>query len=818
LAACVLFGALSSPGTVQRLDNKADNLSSPEYVGSILDKDNAWLDPLLAILGSEPVEAIAEAIEAHPEAYTELKIIEEWMAQDGLLDAGSFSPEAVKRPFDELGADGSELALEMDRLLQSGTPVTDPQVIELYLQACEKRRAKRFSKHLPVLRKIVFTKHFDMGGSHYAYTEALSDANSERNITPGASLCVLESDGIYGEVRTLIDEPNGVVRDPDVSYDGKRILFSWKKSVLEDDYHLYEMEVSSGKIRQLTFGLGYADYEGVYLPNGDIVFNSTRCVQSVDCWWTEVSNLFTCDGDGKYMRRLTFDQVHTNYPQVTPDGRIIYTRWDYSDRGQMFVQGLFQMFPNGTGQTEFYGNNSWYPNSILHARAIPGTNKVVGIFSGHHTLQKGWLGIIDPTLGRQENSGAQLICPIRPAEPVPDPAKNQDALDYYAQTGDQFQYPYPLSEREFLVTYKRDGQPWFVIAFVTDDGKREVLAADPDNSCNQPIPLAPRPKPHIRPSSVDYRKTDGAVFMENIYLGPGLKGIPRGTIKELRVVALEFRAGAVGVNGNVGEAGWSDVTTPISIRGACDVKKVLGTTPVLEDGSAFFIIPARTPVYFQALDEKGHVVQNMRSWITLQPGETASCVGCHESKNTVPVSSKLAKAMEAGPQPLKLWQGEPRGFSFAKEIQPILDKHCVSCHNADQGAALSYTGKTTPDPETGRKWSDSYLALANRDYVDWIDPQSGPPMRAPYSHGAAKSKLVAMLEQGHMGVELSKDEMERICCWIDLLVPYCGDYMEGFEGEFLEKYQRFLDKRKRWEAEEARNIEELIKVRYGGGR
>ena len=130
--------------------------------------------------------------------------------------------------------------------------------------------------------------------------------------------------------------PDGVLRDPDVSYDGRRVLFAWKKSLDEDDYHLYEFDVATGRVRQLTSGLGFADYEGVYAPNGQIIFNSTRCVQTVDCWWTEVSNLYTCDGDGRYLRRLGFDQVHTNYPTVMPDGRILYTRWEYSDRGQMF--------------------------------------------------------------------------------------------------------------------------------------------------------------------------------------------------------------------------------------------------------------------------------------------------------------------------------------------------------------------------------------------------------------------------------------------------------------------------------------------------
>jgi hypothetical protein len=263
------------------------------------------------------------------------------------------------------------------------------------------------------------------------------------------------------------------------------VLFAWKKSLDEDDYHLYEMNVASGAVRQLTFGLGFADYEGAYMPNGHIVFNSTRCVQTVDCWWTEVSNFYTCDGDGRYLRRLGFDQVHSNYPTVTPDGRVLCTRWEYSDRGQIFPQGLFQMNPDGTGQTVFYGNNTWFPTAILHARAIPGTQKAVAIFSGHHTIQKGWLGILDPSRGRQENQGAQLIAPVRETEAV--------RVDAYGQEGDQFQYPYPLSETEFIVAFRpADSDRRFGIYWMDKDGRRELLASDPAISCNQPVPLAPR--------------------------------------------------------------------------------------------------------------------------------------------------------------------------------------------------------------------------------------------------------------------------------------------------------------------------------------
>ncbi len=163
----------------------------------------------------------------------------------------------------------------------------------------------------------------------------------------------------------------------------------------------------------MTFGLGFADYEGAYLPDGDLVFNSTRCVQVVDCFYTEVSSLYTCDRDGRYLRRLAFDQVHSNYPTVSDDGRVLYTRWEYNDRGQVFTQGLFQMNPDCTNQTECYRHNSYFPTAVLHARQVPGTSKIVAIASGHHCPQTGKLILLDPSRGRQENEGAQLICTFR---------------------------------------------------------------------------------------------------------------------------------------------------------------------------------------------------------------------------------------------------------------------------------------------------------------------------------------------------------------------------------------------------------------------
>ena len=762
----------------------------------------------------------------------------DWAIQDGgnefhrwlASEEWDFSAkEMMARVLEELGPANKDLREEFNKLRDLQSVSFSRQWLDFYIKACHRRRENRLKPLLKRWTKIVFTKHYNLGGSHYAYTEGQSDAQRERHFVPGSSLCLLEMNGNYGEVRALITDPNGVIRDPDVSYDGKRILFAWKKSDRQDDYHLYEMNVESGNFRQLTFGLGFADYEPAYLPSGDIIFNSTRCVQTVDCWWTEVSNLYTCDKDGGYLRRLTFDQVHTNYPTARDDGQVLYTRWEYNDRGQIFTQPLFQMNPDGTAQTECYGNNSWFPTTILHARGIPGSTKIVAILTGHHTLQQGKLALLDTSRGRQEAAGVQLIAPPRPARAV--------RVDRYGQEGDLFQYPYPLSEREFLVAYdpygnsdKMYARP-YGIYFMTVDGRRELLAWDSNISCNQPVPLAPHQRPQTRPSMVDYRDRSGTYYLQDIYAGEGLQGVRRGTVKRLRVVALEYRAAGIGENRNQGPAGSALISTPISIgNGSWDVKVVLGDAKVHMDGSACFTVPARTPVYFQALDEKGHAVQTMRSWSTLQPREIFSCVGCHENKNLAPRLRPPTLAMKAGPKPLEPFYGPARGFSFITEIQPILDRHCIRCHNGSLEAdsaeeesrdgsnrpAFGLLGAQTVDAVAKRKWSNAYLWLTQggrpNEWVNWISAQSAPPMLSPYHAGAATSRLITLLEEGHEGVQLSSEELDRLACWIDLLVPFCGDYAEAnaWSPEEIETYNHFLAKRKRMEQIEETNIESFL--------
>lgn len=965
----------------------------------------------LAAMSVLALPAIAAGPAKAVPAVTRADLFADWCAQD-MPSSGQacfenkvgcdVEMQMVGLVIQELGDGGRRLfSARLAELSDANVPGTDSRWRALYVDACQARRTKRLAPLLSKYPRIVYTKHYDLGGSHYAYTEGQSDAQNERTFKPGSALCLLRADGGLGETRVLAQDAGGVIRDPDVSYDGKRILFAWKKSDRQDDYHLYEMEAATGRVRQLTAGLGFADYEGAYLPDGNIIFNSTRCVQTVDCWWTEVSNLYICDKNGRYMRRVGFDQVHTNYPTVTDDGRVLYTRWEYNDRGQIFPQPLFQMNPDGTGQTEAYGNNSWFPTTIMHARGIPGTQKILAVLSGHHNLQRGKLAVLDPSVGTQEATGAVLVAPIRETKAV--------RVDAYGQDGEQFQYPYPVTETQFLVTYRpqgvrnRQNGRWFGIYFIDMDGRRELLATDARISCQQPVPLARRPVSPLRPSTVDYRKTTGVYYVRDVYAGGGLKGVARGTVKRLRVVTMEFRAAGIGENYSNGPAGGALASTPVAIDNAAwDVKVVLGSVPVHQDGSAMFVVPARTPVYFQLLDANDSVVQSMRSWSTLQPGETFSCVGCHEAKNDAsPAEGYVSQAVRQGAVALKPFYGPARGFSFPKEIQPILDKHCIRCHNdrsarikatadgreksqtialtnpkvllpigsmwrhttdkpssgwtaekfddskwktgqagfgtpgtpggkvatawqtsdiwmrttftlpaswdmsrklgvirwchdedvdvyinghpagKDQGFITNYSdvpmdmrllrpgvnvvamhcrqtsggqfvdlalleggdsksqpqvaakpaekplppgekkafsllGEPNLDKRAKRYWSDSYLALTQsgrpNGIVQWLNVQSIPPMLPPYFAGSARSGLISMLAAGHNGVKLSREGMDKLRCWIDLLVPYCGDYTEANAWNDHEKrmYARYLAKRQQMEAWERTNIKAML--------
>lgn len=702
--------------------------------------------------------------------------------------------------------------------------------LDAWLAYAAERRKARIGSMLARWAPFAFTEGHTVHMSFIGYTEGLSDARAERFFRPGSRLALLEfaPGSTEGSRRVLVDDPHGMQRDVDLSFDRERLVWAWKKSDRLDDYHIHELRLADGAQRQLTFGLGRADYEPVCLPDGDIVFASTRPEQSVPCWWTEISNLYRMDPDGLRVRRLAVDQVHTLYPQTLADGRLVYTRWDYNDRGQNYPHPVFAMRPDGQDQRAFYGGNSWFPTSLLHTRGIPGSHKAVSVAAGHHTLQQGKLVVLDPGVGRDEGAGMEFVAPRRV---VP-----YERVDAAMQDGELFRYPYPLSEQEFLVSYKpAHGVDRFGLYWMDADGARELLHADAELDVARMVPLGLKPEVARLDDEVDVSRSTGTYYVHDVYLGTGLAGVPRGTAKTIRVVELDYRAAGVGQTYNSGEGGGSLNSAPVAVaNGSWDVKRILGDADVHADGSALFEVPAMASIYLQVLDEAGRAIQTTRSWDTLRPGEQKGCVGCHEKSdgNRHPFEREDTLAWQHGVQKLRPFYGAPRGFSFPREIQPILDAKCTGCHDGSRPGAVDLRGEPADDGNLARRaWSRSYLALVEATkepngnwvatpetgLVSWISKMSRPTELPPYYAGAARSRLLPLLEAGHQGVALSQEELHKLAAWMDLLVPYCGDYREAaaWNADEHRYYSYYEEKRATQAAEERAAVEAHAALRSG---
>ena len=481
--------------------------------------------------------------------------------------------------------------------------------------------------------------------------------------------CSLPRQGYDDELRTLSlkqaagtqqtlfrPEQPRMIADVDLHWDGDRLLFSMLGT--HDRWQIFELASDGSQLRQVTAGEfpDVDNYDACYLPDGRILFDSTRCFQGIPCVGgaDAVANLFLLDETDGRIRQLCFDQDHNWCPTVLNNGRVLFTRWEYSDTPHYFTRLLMHMDPDGTGQMEYYGSNSYWPNSIFYARPVPDhPSQVVGIVSGHHGVPRmGELMLFDPALGRHEADGVVQRIPGygQPVEPI-------IADQLVDQSWPRFLHPYPLSSKYFLVACQPNPRSAWGIYLADVFDNLLLLAEEPGQALLEPIPLRQTKRPPVIPDKVQLEQRTATVLLSDIYRGPGLRDVPRGTVKKLRVYSFHYGYNQMGGHAQVG------------YEGPWDVHRLLGTVPVHADGSAGFTVPANTPIAIQPLDEEGKAVQLMRSWFTAMPGEVLACVGCHEPQNTTaPVRPSLAIRMP--PSEIEPWRGPARGFSFTREVQP----------------------------------------------------------------------------------------------------------------------------------------------------
>ena len=589
-----------------------------------------------------------------------------------------------------------------------------------------------------------------------------------------------------GQMATLVRPEKPVyVGDLRLNFDGDRLLFSSVGS--HERWQIFEVGVDGRGLRQVTRGdePDVDNYDACYLPNGRILFNSSACFQSVPCErrCDEVANFCIMDADGGNIRRLCFDQDHNFYPSVMADGRVLYLRWEYTDIAHAFTGRLMTMNPDGTQQRSHYATGSFWPNRIFYARPVPGSpSKFVGIVTGHHgTARAGELVLFDVARGRRLAEGAVQRIPGwgRKVE-----AKMVDNL--VDASWPKFLHPYPLSDKYFLVSCQPSPEARWGIYLVDVFDNMLLLREEEGNVLFEPAPVRRSPRPPVVPDRVPAGVRDATVYLSDIYTGEGLKGVPRGTIKRLRIFTYHFNY-----------YGTSGIEDYVGMDGPWDVRRVLGTVPVREDGSAYFTVPANTPLAVQPLDSEGKAVQLMRSWFTAMPGEAVSCVGCHEDANRAPpghdlravgrtslsagetTPGKLAHPAIGEPCKIEPWRGPVRGFSWDREVQPVLDRYCVGCHDGQSGQR-----KAPPDlrraeprsmPLSPFPFPPSFYELRR-----WVRSPGleGPSVIPIGDYHADTNALVQLLRKGHHGVRLDEEAWDRLVTWIDMNAPAYGTWLE----------------------------------------
>ena len=575
-----------------------------------------------------------------------------------------------------------------------------------------------------------------------------------------------------GDLTCLTTElkPEGIYRDPDLSWDARRVLFSYKPAP-PDPYLIYECDIDGGNRRQLT-NTQYDDVDPCYMPDGRVAFISTRCERVVLCHNAfTVSVLHTMDADGGNVRCASTNTINDFTPSVLADGQLAVSQWRYIDKHVGNNQSLWRCNPDGTRMVHVSGAH-FGPVTFWGARQVPGSRLIACIFGPHMPYAVGPVGLVDPTF---THSSPAIYTNLTPEIPPPSHASWQRRESgYYADV-------FPLSEDYFLVSYcygpdERDATGYGL--YLLDRwNNRDLVYRDPELSSFEAFPVRARRRPAIVtprgdgvvavPNHADPAKTEwGSFFCQDVY--NGLTGIERSEVKYLRIIEELPKPVSSKTRGH-------GLQNPaISYSGQFALKRLWGTVPVEADGSAHFKAPANRLIYFSALDENFMELQRMRTFTTVAPGGQYGCVGCHEQKSSTTVSHDVLavhrEPSEITPPP----HGGVHGPDFYHDVQPVLTKHCIKCHSGPEPK-----GGHDLSPEFTNVFNVAYETLCSKGLVSYADIYQVSTLvtRPPKYYGSHASKLVEALRSTHTDrVDLAPEEFRRIVTWIDCNAPYYGTY------------------------------------------
>jgi len=513
------------------------------------------------------------------------------------------------------------------------------------------------------------------------------------------------------------------------------------------------------------------------MPNGKIMFSSTRAHRCVLCAPQTATTMYVMDGDGKNMRCISAGQVNELAPCLMDDGRVAYTRWEYVDKGFGNAQSLWMVRPDGSGSDHLYKNTLVRPGAMIHVRSVPDSRQFVTIGVGHHGGLAGPVLLVDTGRNRRDSKAMTNITP-EISYPGLYPMKGKGGAGWFRE-------PHPFSEKFFLISHNAPAKGEtrrFGLYMFDCWGNRAKLYGDPEISCFQPTPLGPRPSP-VEIPSVGRRQPAAGVenpatlFVRDIYRG--LTGIERGRVKYLRVMEAQTLSWE---QSSRGEGGPGMQRAVVSYAADPAIKKTFGIATVHEDGSVFFTGPTEKNLFFQALDENYMELQRMRTFINLMPGENRSCIGCHELRTEAPnLIEANAMALDGPPEKLRPQPGDtgPRTIHYELDVQPIWDKYCVSCHSGEKPKGELDLSNTL----TGQ-FNVSYENIMKKHLVSFLQGGYGSanlPAEPPLTFGSHQSKLVERISKAPCKVDMTREEFIRIVTWIDANAPYYGTH-EGKKG------------------------------------
>ncbi|MDY0167958.1 MAG: hypothetical protein RBS80_15525 [Thermoguttaceae bacterium] len=611
--------------------------------------------------------------------------------------------------------------------------------------------------------RLLVVKRYEINASHvYTY-----HYEGQRD---GGGLYLVDLRDPEAGPTELVASPDGQILDCDLSYDGRQVLFSWRRGMGEG-YHIWKVRVDGTGLTQLTDG-PWHDYNACWLPDGGIAFLSTRNPQFAYCWDAPVGVVHRMEADGSDVRCLSANYLNDFTPYVLDDGRIIYSRWEYVDKPAIPIQSLWTINPDGTALSGYFGNGVLTPGTFMEARPIPGTTKILCTMTGHNGPTRGAIGVIDRRKGVNAQEAIVNLTPDTPLARVDQGNGNTDGPKPYS-------CPLPLDQVRFLVSARGP------ILVRTIDGTcvSTCLPAPGDGmQWFNAQPVRPRPRPPVIAGVLPPgpAANSATVFVQDVYSGLAPYVEP-GEVKRLRVVRELHKP--LRISPNLRAFGFQFPV--ISCGATYAAKQVLGEVPVEEDGSACFRVPANVPIYFMALDSEGRAVQRMRSFTHFMPGEVQGCVGCHE--NRLAASGPLfGMAVSRPARDLEPAEWGDAGFDYARIVQPVLDRYCAECHDpvaAPGGVDLS-GGFTDFFNVSYEVLARERQGRAGSPHVNWIPTYNGHEQNIlevrPKAWGSPRSKLAEIVQSGHPDehgkprFQMDAAGRRRIYAWIDLNVPYYG--------------------------------------------